>query len=416
MSGFLKRRIIPQVDIDFRSSLDTSISGKFSIFQAPYKHSWKGIQNESMAILVREKAKRIKKDYEDLPFTFPISSYDPFDEDIKDSTWNSRGWTLQEASSSPRMLLFGERMAHLFVNNSSDSEDGTHKPSNIQWGYSLSRSYEKSPNPEEAVLNDWRYLAREYSRRSLTYKTDVLPALSALAQHFSSKINGNYLAGIWDAELHHQLLWAHFGMRDLTKFLEPPSVADYTAPSWSWASQPDYVDWVWVFESTFKPEFELLGAETTVDGLNPYGRVKDGYLSLSAKICKIPSTKLSRGSVFFGFTFPHDLQSADEECFAHMLFDWRHSSVLAPRDPQTGEEREDGPIDRLSMVLISRKLTKPTWPRKQIWDEDVFLGLLLLPADRPNEYRRAGLFFSEMGGPGGRAFWDPIKPKTVRLV
>lgn len=83
----------------------------------------------------------------------------------------------------------------------------------------------------------WMGLVTLYARRHLTFPEDKLPAISALASEVrrlsieNGGEPGKYLAGMWEHDLLHQMLW-------LTILDESRDVrrAAYCAPSWSWAS------------------------------------------------------------------------------------------------------------------------------------------------------------------------------------
>ncbi|KAI9924687.1 hypothetical protein MW887_006539, partial [Aspergillus wentii] len=126
----------------------------------------------------------------------------------------------------------------------------------------------------------WTFQEAEFASRLLLFGEnmaylDKLTAISALARRFGKNIKGQYLAGMWSDNLHHGLLWRTKSGR---------SYAEYTAPSWSWASQDGGVS----VEYSKKAEFHLLDAKTVV-GEDPYGQVTGGYISLSARVIKFPS-------------------------------------------------------------------------------------------------------------------------------
>lgn len=418
VSGFAERPVPSQINLPFKSTLKPSVSGRYSIFQS---HRGDSLQN-------------IDRDYGVPPlsdyfnpnppprdeFSFSTSKHNSFDADLDYSQWSTRAWTFQEASLSPRLLLFGKYMSHLLVDNYRISEDGTylHGSGYTPWGKSIRTSYTNASHRDNEVHDDWRLLVKRYSERDLSYSEDKLPAISALAQHFAPYIGpGEYLAGLWSSDLHHGLLWAHFGMNTPQTLLARPASKYTTAPSWSWASQLEAIGWTWAIRVSITPEFEFLDAKVAIDGYNEYGRVKGGFLSLSTKICKLPSTCLHRTSVYIGMTFPYELHSTDGKYIAHLLFDWRHASVEAPKDPETGAEVEDGPTDLLSMVLISSRPYNDTELQdRDVYDPEILLGLLVLPTATPGEYTRAGLFFTEARHLGGRRFWDQVGTQTIRLV
>src|SRR5437016_3896851 len=53
----------------------------------------------------------------------------------------------------------------------------------------------------------WRELLIEYSRRDITYKTDILPALSSVAARMHGLIGSPYLAGLWQDRFIQDLCW-----------------------------------------------------------------------------------------------------------------------------------------------------------------------------------------------------------------
>lgn len=418
VSGFVERPIPSQIVLPFKSRLKPSVSGRYSIFQSHRYDSSQNIDYDYDVPTLSDFS-----DPEPPPrdeFSFSISAHNSFDADFVDSKWSTRAWTFQEASLSPRLLLFGNYMSHLFIDAHRTSEDGTYQHSwgYTPWGKSIRTNYANASNRDTGVYDDWRLLVGRYSDRDLSYPEDKLPATSALAQHFAPYVGPRtYLAGLWSSDLHHGLLWAHFGMNTPERFLARPASTYTTAPSWSWASQLELVDWTWTHSVSMSPEFELLDAKVTIDGHNEYGCVKEGFLSMSTKICKLPSTRLHRTSVYMGIYFPFELHSADGKYIAHLLFDWRHPSVEAPEDPKTGNEVEDGPIDLLSMVLISsRPYDDAELQNRDVYDSEILLGMLVLPTTTPGEYTRAGLFFTEARHLGGRRFWDQVGTETVRLV
>ncbi|KAJ4420320.1 hypothetical protein N0V82_004419 [Gnomoniopsis sp. IMI 355080] len=401
LDSFLERKVPPRVvSVPFTLSLNPSISGLFSMFvsqEQPIRRDlWGGVKLSS--------------------FLSPDSSYpDPywfaegvchnsykFDLEDAGDSWNSRGWTFQEAKLSPRALLFGQTMVHLCIDGELlESEDALSDGS-----YDAPSGLETKCNEHRGITKrqSWQSLIREYSARSLTYQRDILPALSALAQLWAAETGSTYLAGLFSDNLHHGLLWAHHGMRTPSSFLDPGPGAQYTAPSWSWASQPDRVSWVCFMGTVFEPQCQLLENHINPDGLNPYGCVIQGsHIILSAQICRMPgATTVHREPDFFGFTFSYALLSANGTRLAHLVFDWRHADVQAPLDPKTGEECEDGPVDQLSMVLISNKISDAWVKAKadgEIMFKDLLLGLLVISTGQPGEYSRAGLFLTEADGP-----------------
>lgn len=95
---------------------------------------------------------------------------------------------------------------------------------------------------------------------------------------------------------------------------------------------------------------------------------------------------------------PYELLSATGQYIAHLRFDWRHQSVLAPTDPATGKEREDGPIDHLWMFLIASRPCSRAELNQSDWggDREIMKVSWFFPA-RILGNRRAGHFVENLG-------------------
>ncbi|PMD57449.1 uncharacterized protein K444DRAFT_535357, partial [Hyaloscypha bicolor E] len=74
----------------------------------------------------------------------------------------------------------------------------------------------------------WTSLLINYTKRSLTFQTDRLIAISGLAQGIQAQSGYTYWAGIWAEDVYLELSWK---MRGLGQTPET-----YIAPSWSWAA------------------------------------------------------------------------------------------------------------------------------------------------------------------------------------
>lgn len=139
----------------------------------------------------------------------------------------------------------------------------------------------------------WYKMVMEYAGRDLTYQSDKLIALSALARKFSTLVKEEYIAGLWmekdfiRAQLGWELLWSRGGRAAV------PCLGDccrekfkYDVPSWSWASVDGGIylsaasqQWYWCYSTIFNV---LEGKCTT--GSDPFGRVSDGFLRVDARV------------------------------------------------------------------------------------------------------------------------------------
>jgi len=119
-----------------------------------------------------------------------------------------------------------------------------------------------------------------YSKRSLTFPADKLPAMAGLASRVRSITNDEYFAGHWRYQLERSLFW-----NASDKACRPKT---YRAPSWSWASMEGEL-W-WDFRDTREEYHEapirIIDTRTAVQGQNAFGRVTDGCLCIRASVIR----------------------------------------------------------------------------------------------------------------------------------
>ena len=222
------------------------------------------------------------------------SAYDDFTYPL-----NTRGWTMQERLLSRRLLHFGayemiwECDAALHCECGGISQDKT-------WviGHDAPRmAFEKAraafqrrhmdtsshataagqyiQNPDFAAA--WTNLVSMFAGRQLTYETDKLPALSALAQRFST--GKCYLAGSWLEDLPWYLVWMPREIEPL-----PYKTKVYVGPSWSWTSTAArIVHWAsWTREA--KSLITISEASTEPLSFNKFGEVTGGWIRLTGLV------------------------------------------------------------------------------------------------------------------------------------
>lgn len=133
---------------------------------------------------------------------------------------------------------------------------------------------------KDHVLAQWVRLVEEYSRKHITYRTDVLPAFSAIAKSFhisAEAIVGAYYAGIWENSLPASLCWR----RDHYKLA---ARGCYCAPTWSWASVQVPVLWRKGGARTGHSKYDakVLDADCTPEASDRFGRISSGFIELEA--------------------------------------------------------------------------------------------------------------------------------------
>ena len=83
----------------------------------------------------------------------------------------------------------------------------------------------------DRLLQVYYVCVNHFSMRKLTYRSEKLLAFSGLASALKKEVLGEYLAGLWEADIFRDLLW--YVWYD-TWDGEPGD--SYIAPMWSWAT------------------------------------------------------------------------------------------------------------------------------------------------------------------------------------
>jgi len=144
---------------------------------------------------------------------------------------DTRAWALQEKILSKRILNFKTDMV---VVECAAGSLRTHSPNPniVVTGRRILdlQSFLVAAEGEKAEVYSrfWRHLVVNYTGRSLTLPDDRLLAISGVANRLASYMEGKYLAGIWESDLHRDLMWRCDDPRQ-----RPESER---APSWSWAA------------------------------------------------------------------------------------------------------------------------------------------------------------------------------------
>ncbi|KAL8388885.1 hypothetical protein RB599_010180 [Gaeumannomyces hyphopodioides] len=177
---------------------------------------------------------------------------------------DSRGWILQERIFPLRTLFFDSYWISFDCAEMAASEScpsGLAKPpdspkslgdalgSNSGRDYSLSaaggrirRLRELSSaatvsgrTPSQAnrkgAYTLWQRVVEDYSRRALTFESDRLPAIAALATRMARLLDDTYVAGLWRSRMLEGLEWDCSGKY----WRERRRASVRRAPSWSWA-------------------------------------------------------------------------------------------------------------------------------------------------------------------------------------
>jgi Heterokaryon incompatibility protein (HET) len=205
--------------------------------------------------------------------------YDPREEPL-----NKRGWALQERLLSPRVLTFGSFQMYWHCQSEHHCEGGTvrdvWKKGTERLGHNTFRgkpTHEISAEVTQ-VYDNWLDILEDYTQRQLTFRADLLPALSGIATRFGIVLNDTFCAGLWRNDLQVGLAW-NTGADPLT-----PKPSEYRAPTWSWASVDGEVYWN-MRRREVKSEIVMQTKIISCDiqpkfSLAPLGEVKGGTIEI----------------------------------------------------------------------------------------------------------------------------------------
>lgn len=160
-----------------------------------------------------------------------------FEDVIKQSYWNTRGWTFQENQLCKRHLMFCKTHVFFECNRTVFKEDSGVRNHAIFGGRALRIRAERQPN-----WNSYRRAVVEYTKRTLSDDSDALNAFQGIASLLQPAFKGDFLFGLPETELDIALLWqpdSHVRRR-----VNPESKVPLF-PSWSWVGWIGKIQYLW---------------------------------------------------------------------------------------------------------------------------------------------------------------------------
>lgn len=217
-----------------------------------------------------------------------------FYESISNSVLNTRGWVVQERALSTRTLHFS--VHGLFW------ECGSSKAHNV-YGTLQNRDDFPSCRSKENLLRvartqrtrhvcpvEWFHFVKRYSWTNFTNPQDRLLALTSVAKAVQPYLGGHeYVAGLWKNDILRGIAW---------KCRVPWfRGTDPLTPSWSWAAAKGGIDFGVFSLRMYRYDLvKVLDVSVTpVLASNPFGRVKDGSLTLLGKLMSMWLPKEQKG-------------------------------------------------------------------------------------------------------------------------
>ncbi|KAI1851554.1 hypothetical protein JX265_012364 [Neoarthrinium moseri] len=204
----------------------------------------------------------------------------------------NRGWCFQESYLATRNLHFTPGAIVFECKTHRRSEDQLPPyPSTVPGTVGI-------VDPAE----QWRMIVKSFTSRQLTFGTDKMPAIGGAASAMPQARTSRYLAGLWSESLLLDLMWQVMPWLVLSG-QESQSLAyedgNGGPPTWSWAS----INWGVVWSPLKSPQLvaTVLDAQTSVEGVNPYGKVSYGAIRLRGRLrrCQLKSNSALDHDAFY---------------------------------------------------------------------------------------------------------------------
>ncbi|KLU86154.1 hypothetical protein MAPG_05173 [Magnaporthiopsis poae ATCC 64411] len=137
---------------------------------------------------------------------------DPYwHDEFEDARLHTRGWVLQERFLSPRVLHFGRSQVFWECTERDISE--LYGQVRLIYEQRFKSLFHCRPGPSSSrriddLYGNWERIIAKFARCRLTYPSDKLVAISAVAKHMSVLLQDEYCAGIWRGNMEQGLEWS----------------------------------------------------------------------------------------------------------------------------------------------------------------------------------------------------------------
>jgi hypothetical protein len=397
----------------------------------------------------------ISTDDEESTKVYLRSGSDLGDVNMKSSPLNTRGWALQEALLSPRTLSYATQQMTWECQECRIDEGG--RPVAPAQKYREKKFMQdlisaKASSKKQAILrraaavsnlkylnpwtskfhkpyDRWYAIVGEYTTRSLTVATDVLPALSGLARAFQNLLCDRYSAGLWANDILRGLTWTRLvrlGSEVTSKLPQQLKPYDYGVPSWSWAST---LGWEVIFHYPSTDEYNFIEEQakvleviTSPHSDDAFGQTKGGYLLIQSSFYDVQDPRI--GVIEDTSTSTPILQSA-----LHTQF-----TKLSHGEAEFQQQHQEHEGQKFGLLLLAKYFNwegHRTRTRKDPTEWNKWPSFIALIVETTgmvdNEYRRVGIIY-EMASAGdvpGEANTAPLveemrkagaKKRKIRLV
>ncbi|ETS74973.1 hypothetical protein PFICI_13457 [Pestalotiopsis fici W106-1] len=350
------------------------------------------------------------------PAIFPSTSAD-------EEPLDRRAWSYQEKVMAKRILHFrkNEMGWSCLTSAFSESRGTTPVDGPVDDSPSIKRYAHKflgvkSPDvdlgglkrDQQGALCQWYNILSGYTHRDLTNPRDKLPALSGLSHGLLIPEFGQYLAGLWEADIFRGLGWTYTNRHKIPV----QKYGCYIAPSWSYMAGQGRVhlfdDWIWAdaepalrpserWEQQYNPR--LIDYHFQYDTSDQHGRITNGWIVIRAHCRRIlvrQNSTLGDNSRLGDDDDDARLRLDEREGFFEWRFDGPHGYhcpwLLLDREPDGWGEKwaNNDKVDDFVAVQIGQHAHL----YKAFLDPELASVLLILrPIDHDGEqvYQRVGI-------------------------
>jgi hypothetical protein len=194
------------------------------------------------------------------------------EEDIEKTRLSSRGWCFQERLLSTRILHCLPSGIVFECNQGKACDCMADEPH-----HHLDSEFKTLFTEEHMTGSNWRQLVTRFSQKSLTYQTDILPALSGITNRVREA--GRYYGGSWEKFMEYDLLWfSALGLPgSQTDFPIRPD--EFIAPSFLWPSVKGHISFVDLErDKRYEPTFSIMEISCMPKNYDPLGQLHSGML------------------------------------------------------------------------------------------------------------------------------------------
>jgi hypothetical protein len=198
--------------------------------------------------------------------------------DHSDQPLHCRGWAFQEEILSTSIIRFTRKEVKWECQTLSCCECGAHPLHDTKEAENLQHT-------NSNIHQHWYNLVEQYSRRSLTFSFDKLPAVAGIAAAAHQKFGYRYLAGLWEETLLWDLMW-----RSKAAWTpETPRDISQRLPTFSWASVDEEIEYGVSDMDWSAAEKDAIVRSTNIEltGANPFGQVEGGSIVLEAPVVEV---------------------------------------------------------------------------------------------------------------------------------